>query len=377
MARYRKDFPFPSSPDALLNAIGQYLSMEGYELTQYEQETVFKKGYGIMTGPTYIKVSYQPNYITVEAWMKYALLPGVYVGEIGLTGFVGAAVKGPLKRRIAQIESMIVQAAGNGSYAAPQPFGAQAPNPSAAAATAAQPSAAGQAGFVPPVQGLPTPASSTEAETQVLMDSVCPACGATVAAGSAYCTNCGQKLNPVPPAQPYVPAQQPNFAQTPPYAPAQQPGFAQAQPFAPPFTPPQPPAGQFISKRDYRMQYVPRFAKEVRNVAILCYVCAGLNAVISLFFNPIGLIDSLILLGLTLGMHLGKSKACAIAVLVLACIEMLVGIILFQSPTGFLWLIAGIWAVVIFNKADKQYKAYMLSAAQYSAGAPYDQNRQF
>ena len=402
MARYRRDFPFSSSPDALLNAVGQYLTTEGYEFTQYEGETVFKKGYGILTGPTFIKVSYLPNFVTVEAWMKYALLPGVYVGEIGLTGFVGAAVKGPLKQRVAQIESMVLEAAAIGNtYAAPTVAAAGAPQnmpapndmtcPSCGAAIDAsmlfctncgQSLAAAQTQPAPAEQPAAAPPTSfAEAETQLLSeDLTCPSCGATNAADATDCTNCGQSLaaaqtQPASAEQPAAAPQQPAYVPPRQSVPPQQP----AAPYYPPqgssYAPAQPPAGQFISKRDYFMQYVPHFAKEVRNVAFLCYVCAGLNALLSIFLNPVGLIDSLLLLGLALGMHLGKSKVCAILILVLACVEMLIGIILVGSPGGVLWLIAGIWAVVIFNRADKQYKNYQLSSAQYNV-PPQDPNGQ-
>lgn len=112
MARYINDFQLSAPPDMIFNAIHSYLTSEGYTYMQYDNENVFKKGMGIMCGPSFIKVSFAPNAVRLEAWMKYALLPGVYVGEIGLTGFVGAAVKGPLKNRVAQIESMIRQYGG-------------------------------------------------------------------------------------------------------------------------------------------------------------------------------------------------------------------------------------------------------------------------
>lgn len=112
MARYVNDFQMSAPPEPLFNAIHSYLISEGYTYLQYDNENVFKKGKGLMCGPTFIKVSFAVNAVRVEAWMKYALFPGVYVGEIGLKGFVGAAAKGPLKNRVAQIESMICQYGG-------------------------------------------------------------------------------------------------------------------------------------------------------------------------------------------------------------------------------------------------------------------------
>lgn len=112
MGRYSKEFAFYANPAPLFDNIGKYLSIEGYKFTLAGQEQVFKKGNGILCGPTYIKIFAVPGKIVLQAWMKYALLPGVYCGEIDLDSFMGWAVKGPLKQRVAQIEMMILQAGG-------------------------------------------------------------------------------------------------------------------------------------------------------------------------------------------------------------------------------------------------------------------------
>ena len=172
MARYIKDFRVAASPDTIFGAVYPYLMSEGYEYIQYENENVFKKGKGLMTGPTFIKLSFAGNAVRLEAWMKYALFPGVYVGELGLTGFVGAAVKGPLKRRVAQIEAMIMQHA-NYDFSAQQqaPYAAQTPQQSAYAAQ----TAANQPGQV-----------------------FCMNCGTRLAQGTSFCPNCGQHVQTPP-----------------------------------------------------------------------------------------------------------------------------------------------------------------------------------
>lgn len=109
MPRTVKEYPFYGQPEALFNAVHQYLLSEGYEYRVYDNENVFKKGKGLASGPTFIKLSFGPNAVRLEAWLKFAALPGVYAGESDLDGFVGAAVKGPLKKRFAQIEQMILQ----------------------------------------------------------------------------------------------------------------------------------------------------------------------------------------------------------------------------------------------------------------------------
>lgn len=159
MARYIKEFQVATTPDTIFNTVYQYLLSEGYEYIRYENENVFQKGKGIWTGPTFIKLSFSKSAVRLEAWMKYALLPGVYVGEMGLTGFVGAAVKGPLKRRVSQIEAMIMQCANYDFSTQPQ------------------------------VPQQPACAVQTAANQPYFF---CTNCGTKLAQGTAFCPNCGK-----------------------------------------------------------------------------------------------------------------------------------------------------------------------------------------
>ncbi|MBQ8827552.1 MAG: hypothetical protein IJZ90_00220, partial [Clostridia bacterium] len=210
MARYIKDFQISVSQDMLFNKIYSYLMSEGYDYIEYDSESVFKKGKGIVNGPTFIKLSFGANSVRLEAWLKYALLPGVYVGEIGLKGFVGAAAKGPLKLRVAQIENMIMQSAAD--YAA-----------------------------------------NSCAAVQNTNSVQCKNCGAMLAVNDEFCCKCGTK------------AEREKYSNVE-FAPDQ---YLQI------LTPPE---GENITKRQFRNMYVPGFKKEVRNVAIFCYVLAGLTA---------------------------------------------------------------------------------------------------
>ena len=79
--------------------------------------------------------------------------------------------------------------------------------------------------------------------------------------------------------------------------------------------------------------------------------------IVSCLFNPFGIIDALILAAFALGMHLAKSKICAILILILSIVEVLLSLASGSFP--FWWLIAGVSAVITFNKIDKQYKAFL------------------
>lgn len=104
--RYVKTFQINAEPQAVHTAINQYLQSEGFEYINYKGEIVFKKGFGIVSGPTFFKFLYSANTVRMETWMKFALFPGVYVGELGVKGFIGCAAKGPWKNRIKYLENL-------------------------------------------------------------------------------------------------------------------------------------------------------------------------------------------------------------------------------------------------------------------------------
>lgn len=266
MGRYVNQYQIQGSYDVLFNQVSQYLASEGYKYVNFENENLFKKGDGWMTGPTFIKLSANGNVVTLEAWLKMALLPGVFVGEEDLSGFVGAAPKSVLKKRVLNVESIIAQFANQYQ------------------------SNAYQAPVVPQYEAPTTP----------------------------------QYQAPV--------SVQPNFNM--------------------------PLTGGVISKKEFRANYVPNFNKDIKKMAIFLYILTGLSLV-SAFINPLAFLDTALLLGLSLGVHLGKSKACAIIILVYACINSVIGIVLMGSPIGIGWIIAGIFTVRVFTQADKQYNAYI------------------
>ncbi|MCL2332503.1 MAG: hypothetical protein FWC54_03320 [Actinomycetia bacterium] len=103
MARFSYDFQTPYSPEQVNAFLNDFAQKEGFEFTTRDGEQVLKKGSGWVTAPQFIKVLLSPGTVHIEAWLKYALLPGVYVGEMGLTGFFGIALKQMLKGRVQKI----------------------------------------------------------------------------------------------------------------------------------------------------------------------------------------------------------------------------------------------------------------------------------
>ena len=109
MTRYVKDFQVNTDVQMIHSTISQYLQKEGYEYIEYGEENVFKKGRGLMSGPIFFKFSYSGNIVRMETWMKFAFLPGIYIGEFSVKSFVGAAVKGPWKKRISTLEDILLR----------------------------------------------------------------------------------------------------------------------------------------------------------------------------------------------------------------------------------------------------------------------------
>lgn len=64
MSRYTRILPYNGNPARLFDTISKYLIMEGYTCQQINYENVFKKGNGILSDPTYIKISAAPGQVT-------------------------------------------------------------------------------------------------------------------------------------------------------------------------------------------------------------------------------------------------------------------------------------------------------------------------
>ncbi len=103
----------------------------------------------------------------------------------------------------------------------------------------------------------------------------------------------------------------------------------------------------------------PKIKKEINSVGIIGYVLAAINLIISIFMNPAGIIDVIMIAGFSLGIHIGKSRICAILFLIYGAFNFIIMTVQYEKPVGYLGLIFGICAVREFYKAHKQYKKYI------------------
>ena len=107
MARYQNAIQTPGPARNYEPAISQYMQNEGFSIVDYKGQMVWKKGIGLATAPQFFSIQYGDNVVCLEAFIRFPLLPGVYVGEMGISGFFGALPKSLLKQRVSTVEGYI------------------------------------------------------------------------------------------------------------------------------------------------------------------------------------------------------------------------------------------------------------------------------
>ena len=215
MPRYHNEFKFsnPIHPQ-LFADIHQYMLSEGYEYRNFEGENVYKKGKGFSLGPTFLKIMADQDRIVVEAWIKFAVVPGVYAGEMGIDGVFGAVPKSMLSGRVRNVERMITSNGGIATGAtSPAPGAAPQPQQQTYAQPPVQPQPAPiepqpapiepqQVPVEPqpaPIEPQPAPIepqqATVEPQPQQKREHIfCTRCGNKMPISASFCTSCGNKL---------------------------------------------------------------------------------------------------------------------------------------------------------------------------------------
>ncbi len=129
MPRYSQSFFSPFTPQQVNDSFASFLTSEGFKLVTKKGESYWKKGVGLLTAPQFLKLSYNNGAYVLEAWIKIALLPGVYLGEMPLDkGFAGAIPKSMLQSKVdrifAMLQAQFIQGSGYSvAPSTPQPQG--------------------------------------------------------------------------------------------------------------------------------------------------------------------------------------------------------------------------------------------------------------
>lgn len=192
----------------------------------------------------------------------------------------------------------------------------------------------------------------------------CPNCHAMLNDNVRFCSSCGSAL-------PEAPAS--NTAEQP-YQPIFSEDAEQAAPRA-------------KTKMEFLKTDGSHLVGSCNAAAIICYVCAAITLIFALVTqNLFSFIDIGVLLGLGLGIHLRKSTACAIILLIYAIINIIITLVLTGQFGGWLVLVAGIMSTINTTKIDRAWQDYsqhnqalqnntQQSGQQQPAAAP-QQNRE-
>lgn len=164
LSRFAADYPVGKTDDCIRLIAEDYLNKEGFKPVLYKGEWVWKKGQGILTAPQYIKLTCGGGVVHIEAFLRNAILPGVYVGEMGLDGAWGFLVKDMLRGKVNELVRLLSQ---------PLPGDPAAAFPVSPAVPAAPPASA------PPAAGTPVSAAVPAAAPAAYPGVVGPAPGET------------------------------------------------------------------------------------------------------------------------------------------------------------------------------------------------------
>lgn len=120
-------------------------------------------------------------------------------------------------------------------------------------------------------------------------------------------------------------------------------------------------------KEFYQSHCSQNIKKNINASAIMLYVCSCVTLILSFVATALGVdimaaaLDAFILLGLALGIHIGKSRVCAIIVLIYSILNCMYSIVATGKVSGYLIILAGIYATIYTFKARKEYNEYINS----------------
>lgn len=104
MARYVKDMVLNQPDDFVQFIMNDFLGKNGFVLSQWKDEQVFRAGDGVVEGYKYLKWTYFNGMFHLEAWLK-----GTTGKEMGLDGAWGLLMKKPYKESLEQLFAVLQQ----------------------------------------------------------------------------------------------------------------------------------------------------------------------------------------------------------------------------------------------------------------------------
>ena len=109
MARFTKTIILPPVDlKCIAESTTQYLFDNGFKSVPYKNAGLFyKKDGGLFEGPQYMKFGVKTGQMTIEAFVKFPLLPGIAIGEMGIIGSFCPVMKTGLTRSINNLQTHV------------------------------------------------------------------------------------------------------------------------------------------------------------------------------------------------------------------------------------------------------------------------------
>lgn len=190
MGRYVITFNSAFPPEQTVIIVNNFYVQNDFSSYSYKGEHYQKKGDGFLTAPQIMRVLVNGNSVTIEAFTRYAILPGVYSGEIDPNrgGFVGSI---PNSMLMSKVNALVQQLSFN-----PQ-AGQQYRNNSANQQNTrvqynSQPAENQQ---IPYVHNQNVQGDSQQQNNFTHSQKQCPNCGTLNGANDNFCAGCGTLLN--------------------------------------------------------------------------------------------------------------------------------------------------------------------------------------
>lgn len=185
----------------------------------------------------------------------------------------------------------------------------------------------------------------------------CQSCGAPVTMDSTQQTQYYQSQPYQQPTPAYQNQQAYSYQNQQAFEYQNQAPYGQAQPYQ------NPPYGQMTGRTKADFKRHPNVRKYNGNLIGACcilYFCAGITLLVNTLLagNIFSFVDFSIILGLTLGIHLAKSRVCAIILTCYAGINMLYMLITFGTPGGWLIVVGAIYALAITCTYQSSWKRF-------------------
>lgn len=109
MARYIREERINKPNDFVDFIMSDFLQKHGFKLNTLKGETLWQDGSGWLVMPRFFKYWYRDGVIHLEAWMRYPILPGVYLSENDMRGFMGCVPKNAYRNDIENLIQVLYQ----------------------------------------------------------------------------------------------------------------------------------------------------------------------------------------------------------------------------------------------------------------------------